>query len=425
MINFRSRGFSSWLALAAMMPALAAPLGAAAHGTKAAAHDVTKAGSMKNGPEAAAPAQPAGPPPDAPLADAATPPPPDFADISSYMLIDAATGAVIAEKAPHAEVPPASLTKLMTAYLVYQAIAHGSLKLDQDVPVSDAAWHTGGSRMFIQPLMTVTVDQLLHGLIIDSGNDAAVALAEQVGGTQDAFVAMMNSEAKKLDLAETNYTDVDGLPDPALHTSAADVATLSLAFLKKYPQVLAISSEQSYTFNNITQRSWNPVLFHDSTVDGLKTGLTKESGHCIDATAKRDGRRLIAVVMGGSSWRSSTAAIEALLDYGYKFYGNSEIAKQGAPIGMITSEALDPEQVPVGAQNDLTVTLPSDEVGKLQTNVTYNAPFVDAIQKGEVVGSVSVSSGGKIIATVPAVALADAKQAGFFTRLGRHIKKIL
>ena len=218
------------------------------------------------------------------------------------------------------QLAPASLTKLMTAHIVYQALHDGSLKLDQNVTITPEAWHAGGSRMFLSPNTQVTVDQLLHGLIIDSGNDAAVALAEQVAGTQDAFVQIMNKDAATLGLTNTNYTNVDGLPDPALHTSAMDVALLSRAILQDEPEILNISKMQSYTYDNITQQSWNPVLFRDPTVDGLKTGLTDESGHCIDVTAVRNGMRLIAVVTGGPSWHASTAAIESLLDYGQKFF---------------------------------------------------------------------------------------------------------
>ena len=257
---------------------------------------------------------PSGPPPtpDSPTGDKNTPEPPVLADMTAYVLMDTKTGAVLAEAAPNMQLaPPATGQKLMTAHIVYQALHDGSLKLDQNVTITPEAWHAGGSRMFLSPNTQVTVDQLLHGLIIDSGNDAAVALAEQVAGTQDAFVQIMNKDAATLGLTNTNYTNVDGLPDPALHTSAMDVALLSRAILQDEPEILNISKMQSYTYDNITQQSWNPVLFRDPTVDGLKTGLTDESGHCIDVTAVRNGVRLIAVVTGGPSWHASTAAIRS------------------------------------------------------------------------------------------------------------------
>ena len=255
-------------------------------------------------------AAPSGPPPtpDSPTGDKNTPEPPVLADMTAYVLMDAKTGAVLAEAAPNMQLAPASLTKLMTAHIVFQALHDGSLKLDQNVTITPEAWHAGGSRMFLSPNTQVTVDQLLHGLIINSGNDAAVALAEQVAGTQDAFVQIMNKDAATLGLTNTNYTNVDGLPDPALHTSAMDVALLSRAILQDEPEILNISKMQSYTYDNITQQSWNPVLFRDPTVDGLKTGLTDESGHCIDVTGgaqrhaphrRRHRRPLLACQHGG------------------------------------------------------------------------------------------------------------------------------
>jgi D-alanyl-D-alanine carboxypeptidase (penicillin-binding protein 5/6) len=369
---------------------------------------------------------PAGPPPtpDSPTADKGTPVPPVLPGMKSYVLLDAATGAVLAEAAPDLALPPASLTKLMTAHITYQALRHGGLKPDQDVPVSVAAWHAGGSRMFIDPTSVVTVDQLLHGLIIDSGNDAAVALAEQVAGSQDAFVQLMNSQAGDLGLTGTVYSNVTGLPDPAMHTTAMDVAKLTREILRDEPEILDISKLQSYSFNNITQASWNPVLEHDPTVDGLKTGLTKESGHCIDATAVRNGIRLIAVVMGGPTWHASTAAIESLLNYGEKFFTDVHVGA-GTQLATLDSEALDSGSVAVGPGRSVTVTVPSDEAGDVTKSVSYTADLDNGVTKGETLGTVTFSAGGKILATVPAVALANSPAAGFMTKLQRKLQKML
>ncbi|MDE2582231.1 MAG: D-alanyl-D-alanine carboxypeptidase [Rhodospirillales bacterium] len=371
------------------------------------------------------PAAPSGPPAVAPLAVADMPPPPALADQASYVLMDAATGAIIAEKVPDLHWPPASLAKLMAVYLTYQRIAAGGLKLDQAVPVSVAAWRTGGSRMFISPATQVTVDQLLHGLIIDSGNDAAVALAQAIAGTRGSFVRMMNATAARLGLANTHYTDVDGLPDPAMYSSARDIALLSRAILRRFPQVLRISARKHYTFDKIRQRSWNPVLFHDPTVDGLKTGRTDEAGHCIDATAVRGGRRLIAVVLGGPSWSASTKAIEALLDYGYQFYTNATVAAAGRPLGTLTSSRWKQETIAVGAAHDVVRTLPTAAATSLQTKLLLDPPQPGGFAKGAVVGRITVSAGGKTIATVPAVALAAAQPAGLVTRLMRSARKLL
>lgn len=386
-----------------------------------------KASAGQSDAKATATKLPAGPPPvpDAPLADKNTPAPPTLPDMTAYVLMDAQTGAVLAEAAPNLQVAPASLTKLMTAHLVFQALHHGSLKLDQTVPVSVAAWHAGGSSMFIDTTAVVNVDQLLHGLIIDSGNDAATALAEQVAGSQSAFVGLMNAQAAQIGLTNTTYANVTGLPDPAMHTTAMDVAKLSRVILQDEPEILNISKMQSYTFNNITQASWNPVLAHDPSVDGLKTGLTDESGHCIDATALRGGRRLIAVVMGGPTWHESTAAIESILNYGEKFFTDATLSTPGTQIDTLQSPALDAGSVAVGAGASQVVTLPADAAANITHAIAYTTDLSHGVTKGETLGTVTYTLDGKTIGTAPAVALADAPAASLTTRISRAIKKML
>jgi len=399
--------------------ALAAPAAAKAH---------------KDGPHGAAGRDdvtatplPAGPPPtpDSPTADAATPAPPTLPDMTAYVLMDADTGAILAEAAPTLPVAPASLTKLMTAHITYQALHGGSLKPDQTVPVTTEAWHAGGSRMFIDTTSVVNVDQLLHGLIIDSGNDAAMALAEQIAGSADAFTQIMNKDAAKLGLTDTVYANPTGLPDPAMHTTALDVARLTRAILTDEPEILNISKLQSYTWDNITQASWNPVLEHDPTVDGLKTGLTQESGHCIDATATRGGERLIAVVMGGPTWHASTAAIESLLDYGEKFFTEAHLASAGQPLATDSSLALDTGAVPAGVPHDVTVSVPTDGAKKITASYAYTADLSQGAKKGEDLGTVTWTLGAKTIASSPLVALSDAPPASFMTRISRKLSKIL
>ncbi len=372
-------------------------------------------------------AAPSGPPPvpDSPTADTSTPAPPTLPGFTAYVLMDASSGAVLAEAAPNLQVAPASLTKLMTAHLTYQALHHGSLKPDQTIPVSPEAWHVGGSRMFIDPTSVVTVDQLLHGLIIDSGNDAAVALAEQIGGSADAFVQLMNKQAADLGLSNTTYTNVTGLPDPALHTSAMDVAKLTRAILQQEPEIIDISKQPSYSFNNITQQSWNPVLQHDSTVDGLKTGLTDESGHCIDATATRGGKRLIAVVMGGPTWHAGTAAIESLLNYGERFFTDADIATTGTQLDTLNSDALDSGSVAVGPAQTIVLTLPTDAASRITHSIAYTATLTNGVTKGETLGSITYTLDGKTIATVPAIALADSPAASAMTRIKRYVHKMI
>lgn len=350
------------------------------------------------------------------------PPAPSLPNVASYVVLDYQTGQVVASKDPDLRRAPASLTKLMTAYLTYQAIAGGSLRLDESVPVTQTAWKTGGSRMFLQPQLPVTVDQLLHGLLIDSGNDAAVALAENVGGSQSAFVTLMNDAAARLQLYSTHYSNVDGLPDDNLYTTAADVARLSRDLIQQYPQVLQITKLQSYTYNKITQRSWNPVLFRDPSVDGLKTGLTDASGHCIDATALRNGRRLIAVEMGAPSWSSGTDAIEALLNYGYRFYQNRELYPAGKQVGMASHTDWSPMQVPVKVAQAVVVTIPRNREGDIQTRVLWDPKVQPPFAQGAVLGQLELSIDGKVLRNVPVIATERVRKASWLDRLWHRVR---
>lgn len=353
------------------------------------------------------------------------PPAPALPSVATYVLMDYDSGQIIAAKGENLHRAPASLTKLMTAYLTYQAMGNGSLRPDEPVNVSNTAWKTGGSRMFIQPGLPVTVDQLLHGLLIDSGNDAAVALAETVGGSQSGFVTLMNDAARRLQLDNTHYSNVNGLPDSGLYTSALDVAKLSRALIHQYPQVLDITKQKSYTYNKITQRSWNPVLFRDPSVDGLKTGLTDESGYCIDATALRNGRRLIAVVMGGPSWSGSTNAVESLLNYGYRFFEDHELYKAMTKVGEIRDPMLSPMRIPVAVASKVTVTVPRGRLDELQTRLVWKPAGPLPVAKGGVVGEMIISLHGQTLQTVPLVSMVAVERAGWLTRQWHHLQNAL
>lgn len=350
-----------------------------------------------------------------------TPPAPALPAIVSYVLMDYDTGQIIAAKSENLRRAPASLTKLMTAYLTYQAIHNGTLNLQENIPISNTAWKTGGSSMFIQPGLAVNVDQLLHGLLIDSGNDAAVALAETVAGSQSGFVTLMNEMAQRIGLHSTHYNNVDGLPDNNLYTTASDVARLSQMLIQQYPQVLQITKEKSYTYNKITQRSWNPVLFRDPSVDGLKTGLTDASGYCIDATAERGGRRLIAVVLGGPNWVASTNAVESLLDYGYRFFVNHPVYQAGDKVGDITRSDFSPMHMPVGVTQKLTITVPKGHFADLQRTIIMNPNLQAPLKKDTVVGQLVFRLDGKILKTVPVVTQVPVEKAGWLARMFHKI----
>lgn len=353
------------------------------------------------------------------------PRPPVLPDVPSYILVDEATGTAIAAKAPDLRLPPASLTKLMTAYLTYRAVKAGTIHLDQTVAVSETAWKTTGSRMFIEPNQPVTIEQLIAGLMIDSGNDAAVALAQAIAGTQASFVTMMQSTGDELHLDDTHYTNVNGLPDPDLLTSARDVARLSQALIKEYPQLLDVTKQQHYTYDKITQRNWNPVVFRDLTVDGLKTGLTAESGHCIDATALRDGRRLIAVVMGGPSWGASSDDIEALLDYGFRFFTDQVVLAAGEVVGSIKNPLMNPSEVAIGTDKPYVVVLPASKQSVPTKALELTAKLKPPIAKGEVLGTVAISLSGTTLVSAPAVALSAAAPVGLVQRWLYDIRQLL
>ncbi|MGE4530798.1 MAG: D-alanyl-D-alanine carboxypeptidase family protein [Acidithiobacillus sp.] len=350
-----------------------------------------------------------------------TPPAPALPSIVSYVLMDYDTGQIIAAKSENLRRAPASLTKLMTAYLTYQAIHNGTLNLQENIQISNTAWKTGGSSMFIQPGLAVNVDQLLHGLLIDSGNDAAVALAETVAGSQSGFVTLMNEMAQRIGLQNTHYNNVDGLPDNNLYTTAEDVARLSQMMIQQYPQVLQVTKEKTYTYNKITQRSWNPVLFRDPSVDGLKTGLTDASGYCIDATAKRGGRRLIAVVLGGPNWVASTNAVESLLDYGYRFFVNHPLYQASDKVGEINHSNFSPMHIPVGVTQKVTITVPKGHFVDLQRVIMVNPNLQAPLKKDTVVGQLVFRLDGKILKTVPVVTQVPVEKAGWLARMFHKI----
>ncbi|MGK9449681.1 serine hydrolase [Acidithiobacillus caldus] len=353
---------------------------------------------------------------------ALVPPPPALPGVKSYVLMDFRTGAILAAKNPQLQLPPASLTKLMTAYLSYEALADGRLRWHERIPVSTVAWHTGGSSMFIQPNLPVTVDQLMHGLIIDSGNDAAVALAQAVAGSRAAFVDEMNATAAQLGLTGAHYTDVDGLPDPGLHLSAMNIAELSRDLIARYPQVLQISRIQYYRYNHITQRSWNPALFGHPHVDGLKTGHTQAAGHCMDTTIDRHGRRLIAVVMGAQSWPAGVHDVMSLFDYAYRFSHDHELLKAGQIVGTYKDAALDPDHFPVEAAHAVWVSTLEGQAHEIRRVLRYDQLGGRAVAQGTPVGSMRFELNGKVLGETELLAAAPAKPAGTLGTLWNRLR---
>ena len=343
-------------------------------------------------------------------------------DARNYVLIDPASGQVLATRAADQKVPPASLTKLMTAYLTFQAVARGSLKLDQATPVSVAAWKAGGSTMFLQPDLPATVEQMIQGMVVVSGNDAAVALAEAIAGNTDSFVQMMNATARQLGMINTHFDNVDGLPTPTHLVSARDIGILTEAIIRQYPQYLHYFGEKTFTYNHVTQNNWNPLVFSDATVTGMKTGHTDEAGYCLDATAVRKGRHLIAVVLGSTTRKGSAQAAEALLDYGYHFFETRRAYSAGQVISTVRNNQANPAQVPIGTASDVWVSLPIGRYAQLKPSLSLSAQMPLPLKRGQQVGTLILSEGSREVARVPLVALQAVEKAGWFGHMWNVIR---
>jgi len=352
-------------------------------------------------------------------------PAPPQVDARNYALIDPLSGQMLAAQDAEKQVPPASLTKLMTAYLTFQAISNGTLRLDQNVPVSVAAWKAGGSTMFLQPGLPVTVEQAIQGMVVVSGNDAAVALSEAIAGNMDSFVQMMNATAAQLGMNESHFLNVDGLPMPSHLTSARDIGILTEAIIRNYPGYLHYFGEKTFTYNHVTQNNWNPLVFSDSTVTGMKTGHTDEAGYCLDATAVRGGHRLIAVVLGASSRGASAKSAEALLDYGYRFFETHKAYHAGQMVGRLQDTKASPMQIQVGPLEDVWVTVPRGTYSSLKPSLEFSPSISLPLKRGQAVGKLVLSDGSRKIVEIPLVALAPVEKAGWLTHWWNAAKTML
>jgi D-alanyl-D-alanine carboxypeptidase (penicillin-binding protein 5/6) len=350
-------------------------------------------------------------------AAAPLPPPPDL-DAGSYILVDHQSGAVLAQKNADQRMEPASLTKLMTAYVVFSALKDGRLKLDDPVTISEDAWRTGGSRTFVKVGSQVPVIDLVKGMIVQSGNDATVALAERVGGTREGFVQLMNEYARRLGMKSSHFMDVDGLPDPRHYTTARDLATLSNALLRDFPQYYYIFAMKDFTWNRIKQPNRNGLLWTDSSVDGLKTGHTEEAGYCLIASADRKGMRLISVVLKAPTWHSREADSEALLNFGYNFFETEKVATARAPVLKPRVYESVSGYAAIGAPADLYVTLPRGQAASVSTNAALSKTrLIAPLAAGAVVGELTVTDGsGQVVGREPLVTLQAVPAGSFLTR---------
>jgi len=349
------------------------------------------------------------------------PSPPQIAG-SSWVLMDPLSGRVIMEHNSDERLPPASLTKMMTAYIVERELDEGRIAMSDMVPVSVNAWRTGGSRTFIREGTSVSVETLLKGVIIQSGNDASVALAEFIAGSESAFVDIMNQQAKLLGMENTQFQNATGLPAEGHYSTAFDLAILAQAIIQDYPENYPLYAQKQFTYNNIRQPNRNSLLWRDDSVDGLKTGHTEAAGYCLVASAKRDDTRLIATVMGTSSADARAQEVQKMLNYGFRYYQTERLFRAGQELMQARIWGGEQDQVSVGMSEDIYVTIPRDSRDQLESVVDLDSVIKAPIKAGDELGRVRVTQDGETLVEQPVLALTDVPEGGLFKRLWDAIK---
>ena len=349
-------------------------------------------------------------------AQAAAPQPPSLIG-KAWVLGDLSSGQVMLAQRADERFEPASLTKMMTAYVVFAALRERKLSVDQQVNVSPRAWKAAGSRMFIEPRKPVTVDELIRGIVVQSGNDACIALAEAVAGNEEAFVQMMNREAMRLGMKNTKFVNASGLPDAQHYSTAQDLYLLAAALIRDFPNEYAqYYSQKEFRYNNISQSNRNRLLWLDPTVDGIKTGHTEAAGYCLIASARRGPRRLISVLLGATSETTRAQESLKLLNWGYQFYDSVKLYSAATPVKQIEVWKGAARHVNVGVGSDLFVTVPKGEADKLKAELVSQQPLEAPLTKGQRVGVLRVTHDGKPYGEYPLVALEPVAQAGLFGR---------
>ena len=334
----------------------------------------------------------------------------------SWLLIDVTANHLIAAANQHEKVEPASLTKLMTAYIVFTALKDKKIDRAQAAPVSERAWKSGGSKMFIEPLKKVTVDELMRGMIVQSGNDASVALAELIAGSEEGFALMMNAEAKRLGMINTNFTNSSGLPDTKHLSTAFDMALLAAAIIREYPDHYPLYSLKEYRYNNITQPNRNRLLWLDPNVDGMKTGHTQNAGFCLVASAKRGDRRLLAVVMGAPSDSVRAQESQTLLNFGFQSFDTVRLYEKVKPVATLRLWKGQAKELKAGVESDIYVAIPRGTNEKIKAELVSQQPLLAPIAKGQRIGTVKVAYDGKQVGEYPVLAMEEVPVAGFFGR---------
>ena len=323
---------------------------------------------------------------------------------NSYFLVDYDSGRVMAEKDADKRVEPASITKLMTAYLVFKAIEDGDMSLDEMVPISEKAWRKGGSKMFVEVDTEVAVRDLIRGLIIQSGNDASVALAEHIAGSEEAFAGYMNHQAKTLGMSNTNFVNATGWPDDNHYSTARDIATLSAAMIREFPEHYNLYSEREYTYNGIRQYNRNRLLWRDDSVDGVKTGHTEAAGYCLVSSAKRDDMRLISVVLGYNSDKARIAGSQSLLNYGFRFFETHKLYAANEVLNNSRIWYGEQEQIALGVGRDIFISIPRGRYRDLDASIEVDPEISAPIDRGQKLGVVNISLDGETIVSEDLVA---------------------
>jgi D-alanyl-D-alanine carboxypeptidase (penicillin-binding protein 5/6) len=349
-------------------------------------------------------------------------PSPPRVDADSFILLDFNTGRILAELDPDRAVEPASLTKLMTTYIVFAEVQSGRLALDEEVLISERAWRMGGSQMFIEVGMRVSVSDLLRGVIVQSGNDASVALAERIGGTEENFALMMNAQAEAMGLTTARFRNATGLPAEDHLVSARDVALLSRALITQFPKLYELFAERRFSFNEISQPNRNPLLGNFDGADGLKTGYTEAAGYCLAASAEREGMRLVSVVMGSSSPKARADATRALLNYGFHFYATHRLYQANETITTVPVWKGAQDEVPLGLDETLYITIPRGSYDRLQASTEVNERAIAPLQQAMPLGQLHVMLDDSVVAEAPLYTLADIPAGSFAKRTWDQIK---
>jgi D-alanyl-D-alanine carboxypeptidase (penicillin-binding protein 5/6) len=342
-------------------------------------------------------------------------------NLDSYILLEANTNTVIAEFNSDNQISPASMTKVMTGYVIADQIASGAISLDDKVLISEKAWKTGGSKMFIEAGKRISVRDLLSGIVIQSGNDATVAMAEYVAGSEEGFVDFMNAYATELGLSNTLFQNAVGWTDPNHFSSAKDLANITKAMINNFPDHYSTYKEKEFTFSGIRQLNRNKLLWRDDTVDGVKTGHTESAGYCLISSAKRNDMRLIAVVAGSPSENERLTASQRLLEYGFRFYATQKLIEKDDEVTTAKVWGGKMDQVALGAKDDILLTLPRADFKNLKANYNFNNNIQAPISAGDVIGNIEFISNDQIVLSVPLIAMESVEAKGFFGRIWARI----